>query len=133
MFTYPVLGTTEVSSPSFRPLASYTETRQNSALFNRLNALCITLGLASWTHLIFQSHFSGQNIICVPLLVQSQAQILHFVLGLQVSSCFSGVCVTGSAGGEILRNERETVKGCREREEEQQRERKRTVSQINRK
>lgn len=75
---------------------------------HHLNASWLTLGLATWTHLIFQSHFGGQNIICVPLLVQSQAQILHFVLGLQVSSRFSSVCVTGAAGGELLRNQRET-------------------------
>lgn len=73
--------------------------------------------MASWTHLIFQSHFGCQSIIRVPLLVQTQAQILHFVLDLQVSSRLSGVCVTGAASGKLLRNERKTqdVKGCGER------------------
>lgn len=66
------------------------------------------LETVTWTHLIFQSHFGCQNIICIPLLVQTQAQILHFVLDLQVSSRLSGVCVTGAAGGKLLRNERKT-------------------------
>lgn len=53
-------------------------------------------------YLVLHSDFSSQCVICVPLLVEAQAQLLHLVFGLQTPSSLPCVCVTGARCVELL-------------------------------
>lgn len=52
------------------------------ALFSKLVNLCHIY----CKYLILYSDFCGEGIVCVPFLVEGEAQLIHFVLGLQVAS-----------------------------------------------
>lgn len=53
-------------------------------------------------YLVLHSDFSSQRVIRVPLLAEAQAQLLHLVLGLQVSRGLPRVYVAGAGGVELL-------------------------------
>lgn len=57
------------------------------------------------TYLVFHGDFSSQRVICVPLLAEAQAQLLHLVLGLQATRGLPRVCVTGARCVELLTGE----------------------------
>ncbi len=54
------------------------------------------------TYLVLHSDLSSQCVICVPLLVEAQAQLLHLVFGLQAPWGLPCVCVTGARCVELL-------------------------------
>ncbi len=121
--SYPVLGTNDVSRLSFRPLASYRQTNRqettddekifylkvNILMFwtflNRL-VLKMTNLLFVWPYLVLHGDFCGESIVCVPFLVEVEAQVAHFVLSLQVASWLPCVCVVGARGGKLLPDKR---------------------------
>lgn len=54
------------------------------------------------TYLVLHSDLRSQRVICVPLLVEAQAQLLHLVFGLQAPCSLPCVCVTGARCVELL-------------------------------
>lgn len=54
------------------------------------------------TNLVLHGDLGSQGVISVPLLAEAQAQLLHLVLGLQVSWGLSCVYVAGAGCVELL-------------------------------
>lgn len=54
------------------------------------------------THLVLHGDLGSQGVIGVPLLAEAQAQLLHLVLGLQVSRGLPSVYVTAAGCVELL-------------------------------
>lgn len=55
-------------------------------------------------YLVLHGDFWGQSIVSVPFLAEVEAQLVHLVLGLQVTSRLSRVSVVGAGGGELLQD-----------------------------
>lgn len=53
-------------------------------------------------HLVLHADFCGESIVRVPFLTEVKAQLIHFVLGLKVTSRLSCVGVAGARGGKFL-------------------------------
>lgn len=55
-------------------------------------------------YLVLYSDLGGQSVVSVPFLSEVEAQLLHFVLGLQVTPRLSSVSVAGARGGKLLQD-----------------------------
>lgn len=58
-----------------------------------------------WLHLVLHGDFCGESVVSVPLLGEVEAQVAHFVLGLQVTRWLPWVGVAGAWGGKLLRGQ----------------------------
>lgn len=54
--------------------------------------------------LVLHGDFCGERVVGVPFLVEAEAQVLHFVLGLQVAAWLPCICVVGARGGKLLQD-----------------------------
>lgn len=63
---------------------------------------CIRSGMC--VYLVLHSDLGGQSVVSVPFLTEVEAQLLHFVLGLQVTPRLSCVSVAGAGGGKLLQD-----------------------------
>lgn len=55
-------------------------------------------------YLVLHGDLGGQSVVSVPFLTEVEAQLLHFVLGLQVTPRLSRVSVAGARGGKLLQD-----------------------------
>lgn len=106
-----MFGTNDVSSPSFKPLASYrhkkkANSEQKKSTFLLLNNCLINAKEKHSLYLVLHGDFCGESVVRVPFLGEREAQVAHFVLGLQVAPWPSRVCVVGARGGKLLRDKR---------------------------
>lgn len=58
-------------------------------------------------YLVLYGDLGGQSVVSVPFLTEVEAQLLHFVLGLQVTPRLSCVSVAGARGGKLLQDSEE--------------------------
>ena len=71
-------------------------------MFQRNPAKSRPKGRCFWPHLVLHGDLRGQGVVSVPLLVEAEAQVLHFVLGLQVTPGLPCVRVVGAGRGKLL-------------------------------
>lgn len=57
-----------------------------------------------WLHLILHGDFCSESVVGVPLLGEVEAQVAHFVFGLQVTWWLPRVSVVGAWGRELLQD-----------------------------
>lgn len=55
-------------------------------------------------YLVLHGDLGGQSVARVPFLTEVEAQLVHFVLGLQVAARLPCVGVAGARGGKLLQD-----------------------------
>lgn len=55
-------------------------------------------------YLVLHGDLGGQSVASVPFLTEVKAQLVHFVLGLQVAARLPRVGVAGARGGKLLQD-----------------------------
>lgn len=55
-------------------------------------------------YLVLHGDLGGQSVVSVPFLTEVEAQLLHFVLSLQMTPRLSCVSVAGARGSKLLQD-----------------------------
>lgn len=58
--------------------------------------------MRGFTHLVLHRKLCGQSVVRVPLLIETQAQFTHLILGLQTPTCLASVNISRARSVEFL-------------------------------